>query len=257
MRMRQGFTLVELLVVIAVLSVLAALLLPTLQEAQYSARLLVCANQMRQTGFSVMQYTEDYRGRYPYRRVAFEGNSHHQKLISDSGVDDRPMLRPYLDLNLLHCPLAPAWPKAWGSLDNPAITAHLFSSYEMWFGSFIAPAVESSYMLRVGDRPKYNGNTFDILLSDFDWYLQSWNYYGSSHRDRSGLASENFFTYGAFWSNTSDFSVSRGEIDRNFLRDDCSAFTITGIMLGNAGTELKDIPNYGGGAFRAYLPAVK
>ena len=50
------FTLVELLVVIGVISLLAAMLLPSMSRARYSARLASCQNNLRQVGVGVLAY---------------------------------------------------------------------------------------------------------------------------------------------------------------------------------------------------------
>ncbi len=50
---RRGFTLIELLVVISIISLLIALLLPALASARESARIIVCASQLRQIGVGV------------------------------------------------------------------------------------------------------------------------------------------------------------------------------------------------------------
>src|SRR5262245_61880490 len=49
-RSKHGFSLVELLVVLAILGVLMALLLPAVQMARESGRRTYCANNMRQLG---------------------------------------------------------------------------------------------------------------------------------------------------------------------------------------------------------------
>jgi prepilin-type N-terminal cleavage/methylation domain-containing protein/prepilin-type processing-associated H-X9-DG protein len=60
---RRGFSLIELLVAIAIIGLLAALLLPALKRARESARAASCASNLRQVGLATQMYVDDY-GRY-------------------------------------------------------------------------------------------------------------------------------------------------------------------------------------------------
>ena len=62
---RRAFTLVELLVVIAVLAILMALLLPTVRAIRRQARNTQCLSNVRQVALGLSEYLEDSRGMCP------------------------------------------------------------------------------------------------------------------------------------------------------------------------------------------------
>lgn len=61
----RGFTLIEMLVVIAIISVLAAVLFPVFGQVRERARATVCLSNMRQLGTALYSYAQDYDEHWP------------------------------------------------------------------------------------------------------------------------------------------------------------------------------------------------
>ena len=56
----RGFTLIELLVVIAIIALLVSILVPSLGEAQWMAKLAVCSSQLHTIGVGVGEYSSSW-----------------------------------------------------------------------------------------------------------------------------------------------------------------------------------------------------
>jgi prepilin-type N-terminal cleavage/methylation domain-containing protein len=84
-----AFTIIEMMVVIGIISLLIAILLPTVRTARRHARLTTCVSIVRSQALMLTMYTDDHLGRLPPRvvwRTDSEGMTHVSlinKLLAD------------------------------------------------------------------------------------------------------------------------------------------------------------------------------
>lgn len=60
-RIRSAFTLIEVLVVVAIIALLVAILMPSLAAARYEARLTVCRSNLHQLGLGIAAYASEQK----------------------------------------------------------------------------------------------------------------------------------------------------------------------------------------------------
>lgn len=61
-KMRKGFTLVEMLVVMAIIAILAGILMPVFVQAREKARAISCVSNLKQLAMAELMYAEDNNG---------------------------------------------------------------------------------------------------------------------------------------------------------------------------------------------------
>lgn len=77
-RQQAAFTLIEVLVVVAIIALLIAVMLPSLSRAREQSRAVVCMSNLKQQGLGLSGYSPDNRGVLPwggaYRYTLLEGD---------------------------------------------------------------------------------------------------------------------------------------------------------------------------------------
>lgn len=71
MKTKQNFTLLELLIVVAIIAILASLILPALRSALDKARAISCTSNQKQLGTATFLYVDDNKGYMPSHNLAY------------------------------------------------------------------------------------------------------------------------------------------------------------------------------------------
>lgn len=154
-----GFTLVELLVVMAIIGTLIAILLPAVQRAREAARRAGCLNNLRQMGIGVHHY-HDALGTFP------PGGIEHRTTINPAtgmpyGASGRQLawsvfLLPYVEQGSLYARIDTG--KSFDAVENAEAAATVLSIY-------ICPSVPQGSQLRSGRGPCQYGGIYGERIS--------------------------------------------------------------------------------------------
>ena len=140
-QIRRAFTLVELLVVIAVIGILMAMLLPAVQAARESARRTHCANNLKQLGLAIHKHHHSHE--------MFPTNwggplSDQWKNAANMGHSWLTMLLPYLEESVLYETInfSPNDPFGQYDVDKPSYdtTDDNLTAAKMVVPTFICPS---------------------------------------------------------------------------------------------------------------------
>ncbi|GMU81103.1 MAG: hypothetical protein AMXMBFR47_09740 [Planctomycetota bacterium] len=155
----EGFSVIELLVVVAVISVLAAALLPSLVGARDRARGVKCLSNLRQLGLAQSMYTGEFAGRVipaAYTTARIIGNGPPVfwwgAMESDRIDHERGFVWPYLRSDLresgvFECPNQP-----WGSYAPQGLETAITSTYG-YNGYYLSPPHTPGWSSQISGRP--------------------------------------------------------------------------------------------------------
>jgi prepilin-type N-terminal cleavage/methylation domain-containing protein/prepilin-type processing-associated H-X9-DG protein len=168
MKARRGFSLIELLVSIALIALLLAVLLPSLAQARAQARRVQCGSNLRQLGQALHMYAGEHRGKtmplaYTDEAIIGRGVPIYWWGTNDAaGVDHtRGFVWPYLRAELrvagvYECPDQP-----WGSYQPQGAARQVTSTYG-YNGYFLCPPHTPGWSYTIGLRPWQNVDTLAL-----------------------------------------------------------------------------------------------
>ena len=142
----KPFTLLELLIVVTIILILAALLLPTLYKAKERSRRIVCLNNLRQNFVKLVYYSSDNDEQIPYGAYYYGGSVH--KNLESSLIVGPHTQNVFSDDDPLSCPEQPNLPKRWYKKYPNYFTAYAYRANQprknSAFGYNIAIKIDDS-----------------------------------------------------------------------------------------------------------------
>lgn len=106
----RKFTLIELLITIAIISILAAFLLPALNSARDRARTIRCVSNKKQFMQGQIHYSDDYNGRMVHTAQLDGTTRRFNRVLTGSRIAVTHPLKPYLPWSVMVCTMLPDIP---------------------------------------------------------------------------------------------------------------------------------------------------